>query len=65
MVRQKDEEYWDMFGFDKYFVGNASSATLSAKNIENIASGRIVLGGELNVRPVFSNNYLWALRDNT
>jgi len=45
LVRQKDEEYWDMFGFDKFFVTNATSATLAAMNIENVASGRIVLGG--------------------
>ena len=54
-----------MFGFDTYFITNASSATLSARYIENQASGRIVLGGELNLRPVISTNYLWALRDNT
>lgn len=65
LVRQKDEEYWDMFGFDTFFLTNASNPTLANQYIENVASGRIVLGGDLNVRPVISTNYLWALRDNT
>ena len=54
-----------MFGFDTYFLTNASNPTLANQYIENVASGRIVLGGELNVRPVISTNDLWALRDNT
>ena len=55
MVRQKDSEYWEMWGYDQYFATNATVATLAAVNIENKASGRIVLGGTLPLRPVFSN----------
>jgi hypothetical protein len=32
-----------MFGFDTNFVGNASNPTLAAMNIENVASGRVLL----------------------
>ena len=54
-----------MFGYDTDFVTNAATLALSKKKIENVASGRIVLGGELPLRPVFANDWMWAYRTDT
>lgn len=62
MVRQRDNSYWDMFGYDTYFSTNATSGPpLTTQYIENVASGRIYLQGYIPIRPVFSSNNLFAI----
>ena len=65
MVRKRDDIYWDMFGYDTEFKTYAGVAADATKKIDNVASGRIAMGGDILIRPVFADELMFSLRTET